>query len=251
VLLSVGANDVNFGALVTFCIRFRNCPSLRFDPNDPLHLGGPRARTTAEVERDALSKLPGAYDNLAASLDGAKIDPKRVIIVEYFDPLRDAGGAPCRFELLGHGIDPTEAAWAEANVLSPLNGEVRAAAEKHGWRVVSGVSDAFATHGICVRGEGGWIREPGASVERGAWISGTFHPNSRGHLATAALIAPVLANTLGVAGDLGSGEVGGASDNEGSNVPLWALAIAAVAGIGLGFGLGVLVLVVLPRRKAG
>ena len=244
-LVSVGANDVNFGSLVEFCLRFDRCPSQPFDPRAPLHLGKPPAQSAAAVEKAALARLPAEYDTLAAALDQAKVDPKRVIIVEYFDPLRDATGSPCGHALIG--IDQTEAAWAEANVLAPLNAEVRAAAERHGWRVVTGVADAFATHGICVAGDGRWIRGPVESLGRGAWISGTLHPNGRGHRATAALIEPVLANTLGVADEIGSGEVAGTSDDEGWRLSGWWVVAAAVAGLGVGFGVGFLVL----RSRAG
>jgi lysophospholipase L1-like esterase len=237
-LLSIGANDVNFGPLLQFCIAVEDCRHQRFDPEARIPRPSAAAQPAAAVERNALAALPSRYRQIADVLDEAGVDPTRVIIVEYFDPVRDAGGAPCKRAL--PGIRKDEAGWAETAVLGPLNGEVRAAADRHRWRVVTGVADAFATHGVCVRGSGRWVRRPEESLSRQARLSGTFHPNGRGHLATAALIAPVLADTLGIT-NTGSSEIAGTSDDEDSGVPAWWLVIAALVGALLGISGSLLV----------
>jgi lysophospholipase L1-like esterase len=195
VLLSVGANDVNFGALALFCIAVSNCPARRFDPAHPLHEAGPSFPPVAEVERQALERLAHGYDRLAARL-ARTVDPAKTIVVEYFDPLRDANGDVCAHAFFGR-LDQAEAQWAERNVLAPLNATIAAAAARHGWQVVGGVADAFRRHGICA-GDA-WVADPGKSFAAELRFTGTLHPNPAGHVATATLIAPTLAATLGIA----------------------------------------------------
>jgi hypothetical protein len=197
-----------------------------FDPGDPSGSPPPGTPAVAEVERQALGRLGGEYDRLAARLSEAGVDPARVIVVEYFDPLHD-GDALCDTGI-GVGpkrVDADEAAWAERNVLEPLNREVHAAAARHGWKVVGGVAEAYRRHGICA-GSRRWIRTPPESLGLEFALSGGVHPNSDGHRATAALIAPALATTLAV--DPGTTELAGAR-HEGY-VRWWAIPIALLIG---------------------
>jgi lysophospholipase L1-like esterase len=194
-LISVGANDVNFGSFVRFCAFVKNCLNRRFDPDHPLSEARTGFATAQAVERHAVATLPGLYEELAKRLAG-QVAPENVIVVEYFDPLRDAGGQLCKHPLLF--VDAAEEQWAEQNLLAPLNAAVDAAAKRHGWQVVSGVADAFRNHGICARGQS-WITTPSGSGLAELSLTGTLHPNPDGHRAEAALIAPVLAKTLGVA----------------------------------------------------
>jgi hypothetical protein len=57
-----------------------------------------------------------------------------------------------------------------------------------------------------------------------------LHPNSAGHLATAALIAPVLADVVGVDPGGAVAQTSGAKDNENTGVAWWWLLAAALAG---------------------
>jgi hypothetical protein len=231
VILNVGANDVHFGALVRFCRAVDPCAERRFDPASPTHEAtDPATPTARQVVHAALARLRASYDKLAARLR-PMIDPDRVVIVEYFDPLRNEQGAICAAALPGVSAD--EARWAQREVLAPLNDEVRAAAARNGWRVVGGVSEAFRTHGICARHHQEWVVRPVGSVLRELQFTGTLHPNERGHGATATLIGPVLAATLGTTfADTGGG---GDEDGGGGDVPWWLLPIAAVGGVVLTF----------------
>jgi hypothetical protein len=193
-LVSVGANDVHFGALARFCMFVSACPARHFDPAHPYGEAAASFPTAAEVERQAIADLAASYDKLAARLDG-KVDPSKVIFVEYFDPLRDATGNTCTAAL--PRMDAVEAQWAQRNVLAPLNAQLKAAAARHGWQVVGGVSEAFRRHGICANANA-WVADPLASAAAELAITGTLHPNRAGHAATAMLIAPILAGTLGV-----------------------------------------------------
>jgi len=221
VLLSVGANDVNFGALVRFCVKMDDCWQHRFDPAHPLREAGASFPSVAETERAALERLQAGYDRLAARL-ARTVDPARTIVVQYFDPLHDADGSICAHAL--PRLDATEAQWAERNVLGPLNATLEAAAARHGWQLVSGVADAFGRHGICA-GRGAWVADPLHSLAAELTIVGALHPNGQGHAATATLIAPVLAATLGIAPGIVSDE-----SSPAGRVPWPWLLVAAAAG---------------------
>jgi hypothetical protein len=201
------------------------------------HDQAPAGTPTAEtVIAAALSDLPGRYAALAARLRAAKIPPDRVAIVEYFDPTHDERGETCRSAL--PGITRDEASWASDAILTPLNTQVRLAALRHGWRLVGGVQDAFLAHGICARGQARWVRRIEESIGRGSGLSGPLHPNGLGHLATAALISPVLAAIVGEDGAGGAAQAAGRADDESSDVPWWLLPIAAVAGAAFGLAIG-------------
>jgi lysophospholipase L1-like esterase len=196
VLVSVGANDVHFGSLALFCASVSHCEKRRFDPRHPTQEAPPGAPSAEAVEAAAQTELAGRYDRLAKRLDAAGIEPGRVIIVEYFDPTRGAGGRTCPAVL--PFVTRAEADWARSAVVAPLNGAVRRAAARHGWQVVGGVQEAYAGHGICAERGQRWIVQIPESLWRGARLSGPLHPNEAGHLATAGLIVPVLAKTVGL-----------------------------------------------------
>jgi GDSL-like Lipase/Acylhydrolase family len=218
VLLSVGANDIRFSKLVKFCVKVDDCSRKPF--------GG--ADTAAEFVEDALRSLREKYDELGDRLR-EHVSDDRVIAVEYFDPLRDVGGEPCERVLFG--IDREEAAWAESNVLGALNGVLRDAAVENHWRLVSGVAKVFRDHGICAEGEAAWVRKLGESFSSQADLNGTLHPNGRGHLATAALIAPVLATALGEEVGTGLAHLAGEPEREDhGQVDWWWLPVAAALG---------------------
>ncbi len=117
----------------------------------------------------------------------------------------------------------------------PLNTQVRLAALRHGWRFVGGVQDAFLAHGICARGQDRWVRRIEESLGRGSGLSGPLHPNGLGHLATAALIGPVLGQAVGAVGT-DVAQAAGRRDDEGSTVAWWWLLVAAVGGAAVGGG---------------
>jgi lysophospholipase L1-like esterase len=221
VLLSVGANDLNFSKLVLFCMKVDDCWSHHFDAAHPRNEAGSSFPTAADVERTALERLQAGYDRLAARLAGT-VEPAKVIAVQYFDPLRDANGDICAHAL--PGLSAQEAQWAERDVLTPLNAALAAAAARHGWQLVGGVADAFRRHGICA-GSAAWVANPLHSLAAELAIVGTLHPNGRGHAATAALIAPTLAATLSIAAGVVSDD--GPSPGR---VPWPWLLVAAAAG---------------------
>jgi lysophospholipase L1-like esterase len=234
VLLSVGANDAYFAPLVKRCLFASACPDRPFDG---------RATLRAAID-EALEDLAGRYDDLDAALSD-RIDRDRIVIVEYFDPTRGVDGRFCQLDFLGGRITAEEAEWMHEEVVGPLNEVVHAAAERHGWRIVEGVDEAFDGHGICARPEREvWVRTLEQSLFRqNLNHQGGLHPNSRGHRATARLIRPVLASVLGVApgGDVPDP----LDDDEGDWLDDGDLPLAIAAGL---LVLGALLFLVLRRR---
>jgi hypothetical protein len=204
-LVSIGANDVYFSSVVKLCIAEKECWRRHFDPERPFAEAGPEMPLLAKAVEDALAELPAQYAAVEQRLS-RKVPRNRVTIVEYFDPTVVAAGGDgasdddfCAMEVAaGRRIDPREARWAHEHVLGPLNEAVRAAADLHGWRLVEGVDEAFAGHGICARPtRERWVVQLAESAARqGLDFSGTLHPNGRGHVATSRLILPVLEEVL-------------------------------------------------------
>jgi hypothetical protein len=204
-LVSIGANDVYFSSLVKLCIAEKQCWRRHFDPERPFAEASPQMPLLERAVADALAELPARYAAVERRLS-RRVPRDRVVIVEYFDPTVAVAGAAgssdddfCDMEVGGgRRIDRREARWAHEKVLGPLNAAVRRAADEHGWRLVEGVDEAFAGHGICARpARERWVDALAESVARqGLDFSGTLHPNEWGHGATAALIRPVLEEVL-------------------------------------------------------
>jgi GDSL-like Lipase/Acylhydrolase family len=205
-LVSIGANDVHFGAIVQFCAALKDCPRRRFDPRTSRREARDRGAPTLDrVVTDALARLKQRYAELHAALS-ERIEPQRVILVQYFDPTRGRGGRFCTAKLGPGRIVPAESNWAARRVLGRLNAVIAETGRTYGWTVVGGVAEAFNGHGICARGRAQrWVRKPLESFFRQdaalrfASLAGTLHPNARGHLATARMIRPRLGAVLRVA----------------------------------------------------
>jgi hypothetical protein len=203
-LLSVGANDVHFSSIVKFCLAVPRCQRRRFDPERPFVEAG-RGRPTLEaVVGDELARMAKRYEALDDALS-RRIARDRVVVVEYFDPTRigprrddDPESGFCRMTFLNGEISPSEARWAHEHVLQPLNKAVAAAARDNRWRLVDGVDEAFAEHGICAGPDAErWVRTLPESLHRqGLNFSGTLHPNGLGHIGTGRLMEPVVADIL-------------------------------------------------------
>lgn len=245
VLLSIGANDVNFGPMSMFCIKVWRCMHRRFDPLHPLR--GPfrnrllnrRSETLAQVEAKALKALPHRYQHLQHYMEQKLPAPRPpVYIVQYFDPTIGPHGF-CRIA----GISQREAKWAHDYVLAPLNRTIRKAARRWGWTLVGGVAKAFRGHGYCAGKGQRWIRTfleslrlHGFSKPKAA--AGTLHPNELGHKGTAELIDKKLGRDLREQGSIPF------SSGRDTDLPaLVALGLAEAGLLGTGF-------VVWRRRRS-
>lgn len=193
VLLSIGANDIHFSDLLFFCAKhpFSNC--FRHTYTGP---GGDRVHSAASIAAGFIADLPRRYDSLARAISN-RIPPRRVHIVEYFDPTRNGKGRPCGRLILD--VFRPNVEQAESRLLAPLNAAVAAAARQHDWDEVGGVADLFRTHGICAKGQA-WVSSlPDSLLRLNNWVGrhrGALHPNDAGHEETSRLISRALKRDL-------------------------------------------------------
>jgi hypothetical protein len=179
VLISAGANDVNFSGIASFCAQVPNEDC--FTEPLPRRFGGDGVRTPREAVHDKLRVLRRAYLRLGARL-ARVIRPSRVYVTEYFDPTHDEHGATCDgfFGAIGKG----EVEQALSQILAPLNATVTRAAEANGWMLVDGIAPTFRTHGYCA-GRRAWVSTLEDSLRSLGGIAGrhrgTLHPNAAGH----------------------------------------------------------------------
>lgn len=197
VLVSVGANDVQFSVLVEYCFLRRAC-DLAVGP-----------LSAATLFARLLPGLPGRYNQLAGALTTRSIAADRVYLTEYFDPTRDDAGQPCDRTILSDhplarvfAITADEAAWASNVMLTSLNAEVASAASRHGWRFVGGITSQFLTHGYCAADH--WVVRFGESQANQGDENGTLHPNAPGHDAYGRRITSLVNADLLVNGSPGS-----------------------------------------------
>jgi hypothetical protein len=192
-LVSIGANDVEFASIVTRCLVRPLC-----------HEGVPGS--AANLFETKIAQLPGAYGRLRNSLTSANIPSSRVYISEYFDPTRD--GAPCADTILGDhpignptvSITASEAAWASNVMLPGLNAAVANAASTHGWKFVGGITSQFVNHGYCATDH--WVVRWTESQAQQGNEDGSLHPNRRGHQAYGERIGARLTADLYIGGNL-------------------------------------------------
>lgn len=178
VLVSAGVNDLRFGEMVPFCVKWRDCPNTTWETFGD--------ETLAEVMDGFIARLPDLYARLARRLERAGIPAERVYITEYFDSTNDANGDRCD-PLIRVGVGPAsrdfdqaEATWAAESVLGRLNDAVRAAAVRHGWTAVRGAEQGFVRHGYCA-GAARWIITRQDSKRRQGDQFGTLHANLEGN----------------------------------------------------------------------
>ena len=205
-MISIGANDVGFQDIVTFCVLKDRCernksfgPAVKWAARRNV----PAPTLDAFVTR-RIAELGDDYDRVAARVP-AGIDPNHVLIVEYFDPTRWPAHTQCPVfdeRLINHPeeglVTRAESTWAHDHVLIPLNDAIRAAADRNKWTVVDGVDEAFDGHGICAPRADRWVRTLNESIAFQADIRGTLHPSAPGHQATAELIRAKLESALGL-----------------------------------------------------
>lgn len=176
VLVSIGANDIGFGDIVSFCF---------MEPRCFLQKPEGSAVSLDAVTKAKLAGLPDHYGALAPRLR-TLTSPDRVYIAEYFDPTTNASGDPCT-QMLGllpnqqwKAIEKAEVEWAHRAVVVKLNEGVGAATRRWGWRLVGGIQDGFRGHGYCA-GTRRWIVQLHDSLLDQRDRYGTMHPNFLGH----------------------------------------------------------------------
>lgn len=217
ILLSVGGNDIDFGALIKYSVLHGNA----------FNLDGFRAR-----QQLAQSRLHERYGELDAAfgryLPKEKAGAFRVYLTQYPDPTHradkpksdDACGAreavmtfrersfsTWGLDLLFRGISNNEINETRERIVVPLQGAVVAATAKHGWRLVDQHVEPFVRHGYCNRwrDESSWpwinnhhdaLFRQGALASAydsgGGFASGAMHPNVLGQSCYADAIVDAL-----------------------------------------------------------
>lgn len=177
-IMSIGVNDIGFGAVITFCAAFPDCMNRAYQGRQTL-------RSVIQRRLDNLRQ--NLYPQLAARLRPL-VYAGRVYITEYFDPLRDDDGSLCTSVLAG--IDEQEIAGLEG-VLGKLNDVVREAAARFRWNDVGSAESLFREHGYCAGDN--WIVTLRESLTTQAGSpEGTLHPNPTGYLKLAGKVFPAV-----------------------------------------------------------
>jgi lysophospholipase L1-like esterase len=194
VLLSVGGNDIGFSDIVKFCGAHSRCRERPIDPKKLELPSGPKLPLD-EAAPKSLAQLPGLFDSVDRNLPDS-LPNDRLYLMEYLDSTHATNGDLCpSIDIPPQGIDRKELSWAYDDLIVPLNGRLRAAADDHHWRFVSGVADGYRRHGYCA--DDGWVRKlPESLAQQGIDPKGTLHPNERGHRFTAARIDELLEPAL-------------------------------------------------------
>ena len=184
-LMSGGGNDAGFGNIATVCVMYGDCPN-----HDVLGAFDEGPRSLNDRFFQDLANLRTSYDKLATALaDPANgLDIAKTYITEYVDSTRNDHGDVCDAmldDVIGWPlyIDKNEATWAGDTVVANLDLTVKAAAARHGWTYVDGISDLFKTHGYCAQNS--FIRRASDSAVIEGPLSakdtkGTLHPNAAG-----------------------------------------------------------------------
>jgi lysophospholipase L1-like esterase len=194
ITLSVGGNDIGFGAILQACALQANCPTQ--PSSTPPLKGYPSTQAGAQAN---LAALPAKYAAVNAALaglaPGAPIFPTM-----YPDITRDANGAPCTYLTMSQ----SDFAWARATLLVPdpqspysyvttsgatvpmalpagtLNSQIAATAGALGWSDIAGTWGASGNsevgHGVCA-GSQAWTF---GLISLGPLAAAAFHPNPKG-----------------------------------------------------------------------
>ncbi|TMK96668.1 MAG: hypothetical protein E6G40_10590, partial [Actinobacteria bacterium] len=150
ILISVGANDIRFSKVLTFCLA---SSLFRIPPCFDLPYRG--AASLDLLVRQRIADLPPSYDALANRIARDPVAGNApVFITEYFDPMHGANAQPCRIDGI---LRKTVAAWAYDRLLD-LNDQVRQAAQQHGWTYVGNIATRFLRHGYCA-GRDSWVHQ--------------------------------------------------------------------------------------------
>jgi lysophospholipase L1-like esterase len=196
VLLSIGVNDLEFGAVAFFCASSGKngyCPDNKYK----------NGLTLSQWMAQQLKELPGRFDRLAEALKPLVADD-RVFINEYPDLVSMSPTELCKLIHFRPGyvygdyeIKAKEIDWLYHQFYLPLNAVIHEAAVKHGWTAIE-PPEAFHDHGYCTNDT--WIVTYKQSNERQGDGNGTLHPNLQGHNAITDAFYPIVSKALGLLG---------------------------------------------------
>lgn len=147
-------------------------------------------RSTSDPTDLKSAGLALRYDCVAAELEKRfddRLAAEDIVVWEYIDVVHGSDGELCPRRLTsGNPTDPTlrgppgfttpELAFAD-EVFATLNGEIRAAAARHGWTFVE-THGASRRHGMCA--DDNWIARPDQAIFGVAGASSLAHPTIDG-----------------------------------------------------------------------
>lgn len=145
-----------------------------------------RAQSVFGSINATLDRVEQRMNELGAAIQDMQIDPRSVMLMEYYDAFRDEYGRVSA-ECAEAGL-ATMANFLAADELvgRPFSSLLAAAAARNEWTYVDGIDEVFATHGICSTSS--MIVGFDQSLDRQGDFLGAFYPNRDGH----ELVAQVL-----------------------------------------------------------
>ncbi|GAB2474590.1 SGNH/GDSL hydrolase family protein [Jatrophihabitans fulvus] len=170
-LVSIGANDLGFGAIVRDCVLLPDCSRGR----------------GAQRYAEGVQRAPAGFVRLDARLDelAGRGLLRHAFSTGYFDVATRDDGQLCPGPDDGRsqdGISRTEFGWTHEVVSPGLNDLVRDAVRRADggadWHFVGGIAEAFDRHGYCAQDS--WVRTASQSLRGQHDLTGSFHPNEKG-----------------------------------------------------------------------
>jgi hypothetical protein len=170
--ITAGADDIGFKDIVTrllktnagdngfFTLHLDDLQSIQQDLDDHTHAAG----DGWSQNHTSFDQLPAVYDQLDQAIRdklGNNLTSGNVFITEYFDPTHNSNGQFADGALgdiiPGLRITADAAAFGYNQVEVPLNNAIQAAAARHGWHFVGGISAAFLDHGATAADGDRWV----------------------------------------------------------------------------------------------
>jgi hypothetical protein len=144
------------------------------------------AQAVFRAANTSLDVVDHRMRELGAAIQDMQIDPRSVMLMEYYDMLRDEYGRPSA-DCAKAGLATSAYIKSFDEVIRvPFNEILNATAIRNQWTYVDGVDEVFASHGICSASS--MIVGFDQSVARQGNMLGAFYPNEEGH----ELVAQVL-----------------------------------------------------------
>ena len=202
-VMTIGGNDVGFGPTVMHCLftplltRCQNMPTLISGASTDVEGGAEELDRRYHRLADAIERVNGRYVELYRRPLIAN-----VFLAEYPSPMTYDDGSMCggparpTFDLFDR-VSRDEARWANDVVLPRLNQKAGDGARMirdgngnaYGF-FVGGVAGRFKGHGFCASAR--WINLAKDSIRGQGDCTGAAHPNARGQVEMADVIAPAL-----------------------------------------------------------
>jgi hypothetical protein len=192
-VVSIGVNDLHFGAVIKFCLFNGDCRDRKviYDDKAAKFKNDSAGVPLRDLISSWIARLPNLYGKLNSALHGI-VPPNRVYLAEYPDSTRNSDGKTFCDDLARINyflrIRAADSQWLGEGFAAGLNAAGAQAARDLGWHYAAGAQDSFRTHGYCA-GTNRLIVTYQDSNERQGDNNGTLHPNRAGHLVIGGLAA--------------------------------------------------------------